>query len=90
MAKKSKTTKKVEPKKFCPGAMISFVLGILAVTAISFNYATLTLAILSIGFGIMALIMAEKLNRYGQIWGVFGIIISVFAIILKYVLLKLV
>lgn len=78
-------------KKFCFGAMISFVLGILAILGLATNtygLVTLILAIISIVFGIVGLAMLNRLNRYGGGWAIAGIIISLVALVLRYMLFK--
>jgi hypothetical protein len=76
-------------KKFCFGALISFVFSILAILGLitnSYGLITLILAIISITFGIIALAILNKMNRYGGGWAIAGIIISLVALILRYVL----
>jgi hypothetical protein len=85
MAKKRVVAK----KKFCFGALISFVLGIFALltlVSVSFGIANLVLGIISIIFGIVGLIMMDKLNRYGKGWAIAGIVLSVVALVLRYML----
>ena len=79
----------VAKKKFCFGALISFILGILALLGLmtmSYGLITLILAIVSILFGIVGLIMIDKLNRYGKGWAIAGIVVSIIALILRYAL----